>query len=241
MGAQVGLDLGRVSPSVERTGEDGAFRLSFVHSGQHQIHVDLPGLRLLLPDTAFSMGSDPIRNLLVQLPRGGEVRGQILECPNPQRVTMLLQQRKEGAFQPRGFLNIKPDGSFGGEHLPAGRWRLVVTSQSGGADPLEFDLIEGDVKTVNMEWWSNPELEYRLRRSEGSPVRDRIMVLASPPPGQPGKMFRFSLVPDESGRAFAEALPPGHWVLQVRTLAGTVRRTVHVLRRNNSPVEIELE
>lgn len=223
----------------------GDFRFDAVPPGPYLLGATRRGVPSILLRQPIEVGSAGARDLVVEVPGAGSVRGEVvgLEAATLQAVELdelrvrasRSEQLHGGAYQSieaAGWIDI--DGEFRVADLAPGRWRIEAQLRDGREAGTEVLIEEpGQQVEATLEFPSGFTLTGRVLW-RGDPVESRWISLYS----MEGRGSRDTTA-DEEGRFAVDGLQPGryHVVVHVPELRGPFVDAVDV----QADTSIELE
>jgi hypothetical protein len=167
--------------AAPRTNKNDPFVFRDLPLGKYKVDLNRPR-KLGMRQTVEITGPGD-KSMTIDFPKGiASLRGHVKDVP-PEADRYLFLLSKDN--RQSAFMDIKPDGSFGIDELPAGEYRLAVA----GIDPVPlvtFSLAEGEKKSILLASLSSPPqspiglLSVRPYTVQGLPIPGCDVTLTGP-------------------------------------------------------------
>lgn len=234
-----GPELERLPRAVATTDANGAYELSCLSAGEHQLRAGCPGYAPEWTAT-FSLepsepGTErPMRELPhVHLGRGGRIAGRIERADGTpwsgaQVVASLLALGRPQPVYTYGAALAGADGRYAIDHLPPGHYAVLHVGDEAApvATPqVQQTTVErGETRVVDfVTTQRETRLEGRAAGADGTPLADYRISLA--PVGSAGLLEDWvATSTDGEGRFTFEAVAPGEYGVYVSPSFTTLTR-----------------
>jgi protocatechuate 3,4-dioxygenase beta subunit len=229
------------------TGPDGSFTVNGLSPGSVRLFLSKPD------DLVQEMRSitAPARDVVIELPVGGMVRGRVVEKGTRKPVSSFsagVSTSSSGG----GMVRMSPpmlrnftsdDGSFTLEHVPTGAMNVIASAPGFAAARTTVDVQEGKTSSeIVLELETGVRLTGKITASNGSPVSDATVMIQPSPGGSfamTGSLRRTTT--DANGEYTLDSLDPGEETVSVsHPTHGNLRRTV-TLKGRETRLDIQLE
>lgn len=235
------------STSMTTTGPDGSFTLGDLAAGTMRVSFRKEDAFI---NEQRSLTA-PSRDVNVELPMGGTIRGRVVEKGSSKPVTA-FQAGVSASRSGGGMMMMAPpllksftsdDGSFVLENVPSGAMNLIASATGYSAARLNVDVPEGKtVSDVVLELEPGVRLTGRVTGPTGTPLADAAVGVQPSPTGSfamTGSLRRTTT--DSSGEYVLEGLDPGEETIQVtHPKYNSVSKSV-TLKGRDTKLDIQLE
>ncbi|HUR82647.1 MAG TPA: carboxypeptidase regulatory-like domain-containing protein [Thermoanaerobaculia bacterium] len=233
--------------SSAMTGPDGSFTLSGLSAGSTRVSFRKEDA-LINEQRTFTA---PVRDVNVELPLGGTIRGRVVEKDSTKPITS-FQAGVAASRSGGGMMMMAPpllksftsdDGSFVLENVPSGAMNLIANANGYSAARLNVDVEEG--KTLNdvvLELEQGTRLTGRVTGSNGSGLADVTVAVQPSATGtfaMTGSLRRATT--DANGEYTLDGLNPGEETIQFsHAKYSGVSKTV-MLKGKDNKLDVTLE
>ncbi|MEO8382730.1 MAG: carboxypeptidase regulatory-like domain-containing protein [Acidobacteriota bacterium] len=237
----LGLDLNATS------GPDGSFTLSGLTPGSVRLFLRKEN-DLVQEMRTFTA---PARDVVIELPVGGTVRGRVVEKGTRKPVTSFtagVSTSSSGG----GMVRMSPpmlrsftsdDGSFTLEHVPTGAMTVVASAPGFAAARTSVDVQEGKTAPdVVVELEAGVRLIGRVTTANGSPVSDASVMIQPSPTGSfavSGSLRRTNT--DTNGEYSLDSLDAGEETISVNHPQYNSASKSVTLKGRETRLDIQLE
>jgi protocatechuate 3,4-dioxygenase beta subunit len=235
------------SMTTAMTGPDGSFTLSGLAAGT--VRVSFRKEDALINE--MRTFTAPARDVNVELPLGGTIRGRVVEKGSSKAITS-FQAGVSASRSGGGMMMMAPpllksfnsdDGSFTLENVPTGAMNLIANSTGYSAARLNVDVQEGKtVSDVVLELEPGVRLTGRVTGPNGSGLADASVGVQPSPTGSfamTGSMRRTTT--DANGEYVLDGLDPGEETIMVsHPKYNDVSRQV-TLKGRETKLDVQLE
>lgn len=208
------------SMSSTVTGPDGAFTLGGLAAGSARVSFRKEDA-LINEMRAFTA---PARDVNVELPLGGTIRGRVVEKGSSKAITAfqagVSASRSGGGMMMMASPLLKSfnseDGSFTLENVPPGAMNLIANATGYSSTRLNVDVQEGKtVSDVVLELEPGVRLVGRVLGPNGTALADATVMVQPSPTGSfamSGALRRTTT--DANGEYVLEGLEPGEETIE---------------------------
>jgi len=228
------------------TGPDGSFTLGNLSPGTVRLLLRKED-ELVQEQKTFTA---PARDVNVELPIGGTVRGRVVEKGTSKPVTAFTAGVST-SMSGGGMVRMSPplnrsftsdDGSFTLEHVPPGALNLIASAPGFAAARTNIEVQEGKVVSdVVLELEAGVKLVGKITDSSGSPVTDAAVMIRPSPTGSfamTGSIRRTTT--DANGEYVLDSLDAGEETISVsHAKHSSVNKTVQ-LKGRETRLDIQL-
>ena len=229
------------------TGPDGSFTLTGLSAGTTRVMFRKED-SMINESRSYTA---PARDVVVELPIGGTIRGRVVEKGTNKPITT-FQAGVSASRSGGGMMMMAPpmlksftsdDGSFTLENVSAGSMNLIANATGYSAARLNVDVQEGKtLSDVVLELEQGVRLTGRVTTSSGSALADATVSVQPSPTGSfalTGAMRRATT--DSNGEYSLEGLSPGEETINVsHPKYNNVSRSV-MLKGRETKLDITLE
>lgn len=235
------------SVSSSMTGPDGSFTLGGLAAGSTRVSFRKEEA-LINEQRSFTA---PARDINVELPLGGTIRGRVVEKGSSKPLTT-FQAGVSASRSGGGMMMMAPpllktfnsdDGSFVLENVPTGSMNLVANATGYSSSRLNVDVQEGKtLSDVVLELEPGVRLTGRVTGPNGSGLADAQVGVQPSPTGSfamTGSLRRTTT--DANGEYVLEGLDPGEETIQVsHPKYNDVSKSV-TLKGRETKLDVQLE
>ncbi|HVG22857.1 MAG TPA: carboxypeptidase regulatory-like domain-containing protein [Thermoanaerobaculia bacterium] len=229
------------------TGPDGSFTLTGLPAGSTRMSLRKEDALI----NEQRVVTAPARDLVIELPAGGTIRGRVVEKGSSKPITSfqagVSASRSGGGMVMMSAPLLRSftsdDGSFVLENVPPGATNLIANATGYSPARLNVDVPEGKtVSDIVLELEQGVRLTGKVTGPNGSPLADASVMVQPSPTGSfamTGSLRRATT--DANGEYTLEGLTPGEETIQFGHPKYTGMSRTVTLKGRESKLDVQLE